>query len=104
MQNILKLRETAADMIEHAVQDHADPRCVKVFADLLEILVGAQSAVDLLVVPRVIAVRIRLKDRTKVDRSDPEFLKVRDPFLHFQNPVCLHTVVLIRCSAHTQFS
>ena len=76
MQNILKLRETAADMIEHAVQDHADPRCVKVFADLLEILVGAQSAVDLLVVPRVIAVRIRLKGRAyptqRQDKSRPQ--------------------------------
>ena len=102
LQDILELRESAADMVEHSVQDHADPRCVEVFTDFLEILVGAQPAVDLFIVPRVITVRIRLKYGTKIDCGDPQFCKMRDPFLYFQDPVRLHAVVFIGRSAHAQ--
>ena len=102
LQNIDELCKAAAYMIEDAVQDHADPFLVQSIADFLEVLIGAEPAVDLLVVPRVVAMSVRFKDRTEIDRRDPQLFQMGDPALHLQDPVCQHAVIFIRRAAHSQ--
>ncbi len=50
-------------MIEHTVQHHFDSIVMKVLTYFLEILIGSQPAVNGMIVPRIITVRIRLKYR-----------------------------------------
>ena len=47
LENVLERPESASHMIEYAVQHDLYARLVQSFADLLEILVGAEAAVDL---------------------------------------------------------
>ena len=100
--DIGKLCKAAPDVIEHTVKDHADPRRMQRIAHLFEVLIGTQPAVDLFIVPRVVSVRIRLKYRAEIDSRDAKFGEVRDPFLHFQDPVRLHAVIFIRRAAHSE--
>ena len=89
-------------MVEDAVQDHPDAAFVQRIADFLKVLVGAEPAVDLLIISGIIAVCIRFKERAKIYRGDPQLFKVGDPLFYFQNPVCEDAVILIRRSAHAQ--
>ena len=52
---------------------------MQLVADSGEVLIGAQSGVDLPVIPGVVAVGIGLKDRGKIDGVCAELFYVRDP-------------------------
>ena len=89
-------------MVEHTVQEDPDPVLVERPAHIPEVFIGAQPAVDLLVIPCVVTVCIRFKDRAEVDSGNSQLFQMGDPVLYFQDPVRLHTVVLIRRAAHAQ--
>ena len=86
--------EAPAHVVEHAVQHHPDASFVKGLADLLKVLVGAQAAVDLPVVPGVVAMGVGLKHRGKVHRPNAQLFQVGDPLLHLLDAMGLHPVVV----------
>ena len=74
-------------MIEHTVQNDPDPVLMKSLADLPEVLVGPQSLIQALVVPRIISVRVRGKKRAEINRVNAQLLHVRDPVQNLFDPV-----------------
>jgi hypothetical protein len=100
LQDILKLREAASDVIEDTVQDNSDPVPVQFFTQVAEILIGPQPDIDPLVIPRIIAVGIGLKQRAEIDGADPQLCQVRDPVLDPADPVLSRfPLFLLLCAA-----
>ena len=102
LQDILKLRESAAGMIEDAVQINPDAGCVQCVTDCSEIFVRSKSRVDLLIISCIIPMCVRLKYRPEIDRVNMKLLQMVNPVHHFQDSVRQDTVVLKRCPAHAE--
>jgi hypothetical protein len=105
--HILKLVKSPPDVVEDTVQDNADPVFMQLSADLFKILVGAQADIDLFIIPGVITVRVRLKQRTEVHCIDPQLLHMRNPFGNLPDSVQFHLFFRIalvgkRSSAESQ--
>ena len=73
---VLKCPESAAYMVEYAVQDDFYSMCVQVFAYTGKIIICAKSAVDFLKIPGIIPVAVGFKDRIQQDRVHAQFLKI----------------------------
>ena len=84
--------EVAADVVEYAVQDYSNAVLVERVAYLLEILVGAEAAVDPGVVRSVIAVGGTFEYRSEVNGAAAQFLYVRDIVDHTE-----YLVSWLRC-------
>ena len=62
-------------------------------ADLFEVLVAAQPAVDLAEIPGVIAVVVGLEHRGEIDGPDVQLLQMRNPLLDLLDTGNLYAVV-----------
>ncbi len=67
LQNILKLRETPAGMIEDSVQIDPDTGCVQCVADCFEVFVRSQSRVNLLIISCIVSMCVRFEYRSEID-------------------------------------
>ena len=94
--HVAKRPETAADMVEHAVQHDLDAVFVQGFADSGKILVGTEAAVDLAEVAGIIAVAVGFKDGGEVHSVAAKLRDVRRPVCYFADAVFEHTVVNTR--------
>ena len=99
--HILKEGETAADMIEYAVENNADSRLMEFVTDGFEILIRSEPAVQLCEVTGVIAVTVAFEDRIEQHAGDAEFLHVRYPVQHMQDTVFGLPVVFLRGAAES---
>ncbi len=71
--------EVPADVVEHAVEQHPEAAVVGLADEGVEVLVGAEPAVDPTVVGGVVAVRRRLEDRTERDAGGAQRHRVVEP-------------------------
>ena len=77
--NVLKADEITSHMVENTVQNNSDAVCVKVSANLFEIVVCTQTAVNCLVINGIIAVLCGLEKRSQVNGVYVHFFEMRDP-------------------------
>ena len=101
-QQILKRPKAASDMIEHSIQHHPDTGIMQRAADRCKGGVVPQPAVDLGVIPGIVAVGVALKHRREVDRIHTQLLQMRDPPGQAADPVHPYPVVLPRRPAKAQ--
>ena len=100
---IPKREEIPAHMIEHPVQDHADPLPVTLRHKVLKILIGAQPAVQLPIIGRLIAVPHRLEQGPDIERAAPQLPHVSDPgHDRFQPVYGLPVIILLRRACESQ--
>ena len=71
--------EAAADVVKHAVEHDLNAVFMQRFAYGGEVLVGAETAVDLAEIARVVAVAVGFKNRGEVDRVAAELCNVLRP-------------------------
>ena len=86
-------------MVEHAVKDHADPVLMQGAADLFKALVIAQTAVDLSVIDRIIAVTGALKYRVEQNAVDAHLFEMGDKVIDLIQSVVQLKIILLRRSA-----
>ena len=89
-------------MVEYAVQHHLQPGGVEGSADLREILIRAQAAVDVEIVPGVVPVAVAVKDGVKEDGVRAGGLDMVHPVQHPEDAVLLHAVIIFRRAAQAQ--
>ena len=94
--------KTPAHMVEHPVQHHPDAVVVEGAAHLGKVLVGAQAAVHLAVVPGVVAVAVAFKDGREVEGVHPQLLHVFRPVADFGDAVYGDSVVFQGSAAKAQ--
>ena len=71
---MVELVKTAADMVEHAVENHLHPPRMRLIQQLPQRRISTQERIHLVVVVRVIAVvGSRLEDGIEIERGDPQF-------------------------------
>ncbi len=102
LDNVAELRKAPADVVENAVEDDLYSLLMQCVADLFEVLVRAESAVDLRIIAGVVAVCVRLKNGRKVHGVAAELLYMIHPFEHFQDTVLLHAIVFKRRAAKSE--
>lgn len=101
-QQVLERPEAPAHVVEHPVEHHPDPRLVKGAAKGGEFAVRSQPAVDPGIVPGIVAVRVGVEHRRKIDRIRMDAPYMGDPVCHFLQTVARHTLVLVRAAAEAQ--
>ena len=89
-------------MVEHSVQHHPQPGFVEGIADLLEVLVRAQAAVHMEVIPRVVAVLVAVEKGIEEHGIGAGLLDMLHPVQHPEDAVLLHAVVVLRRAAQAQ--
>ncbi len=97
--NVAELREAPADVVENAVEHDLYSLLMQCVADFFEVIIRAESAVDLRVIAGVVAVCVRLKNGRKVHGVAAELLYMIHPIEHFQDTVLLHAIVFKRRAA-----
>ncbi len=100
--DVLECEKSPPCMVEHPVQYDPDASLVECAADLLKVLVCAQADVYLPVIPCVVPMGIRLKQRGKVNGIYPQFFQMGNPFFYLSDPVCRHPVVFKGRAAESQ--
>ena len=104
--HVLERPKAAAHVVEHAVQQHADARRVQGCADLLEVVVGAQAAIDLVVVAGVVTVGVALEQGVEQHTGRAQRLDVVYPIQHPQQAMLVGlgwvAVILQRRPAQAQ--
>ncbi len=93
LQDILKSPEAPSHMIKYSVQYNPDPSCMHLLTHPGKILVGSQPAVNLFIIPCIITMGIRLKNRGKINRIGPQLLNMGDPVHDLQDPGVLLPVI-----------
>ena len=88
--NILKCPEASSDMIEYTVKNYFDSCAVKLGANLLKILICTQSAINFLIISGVVAVRVRFKNRRKINSIRTKLIDMRYPVNDFENSAFLN--------------
>ena len=83
----LHQRMFTADVIEHPVEEHADPAVRGGVDQLIEIAVVPQSRVDTVEIQGVVAVGGRIKDRSQLNRVESETDRVIQPVDQSGQPV-----------------
>ena len=68
MKHIPERPETASHMVKDAVQDHMNPVLFECLADFRKIRIAAEAAINLRIVPRIVAVAVGFKHRRKIKR------------------------------------
>ena len=94
--------EASAHMVEHPVQHHFDAMAVEGLADLGEVRVGAQSAVNFAIIPGVVAVAVALKDGGEVQRVHPQLLHMARPAGNPADAAGLYAVIIPGGSTEAQ--
>ena len=92
--DIFKGPEAPSHMIKDAVQHDLYIVIMEHLTDFLKIIVRSEPAVDLLKIPRIITVVVRLKDRIQNDRADPQLLKIFRPVCKLQDAVLSDAVIV----------
>ena len=103
--HIAERPESAAHMVEHAVQHNADAGFMQGFADSLEILFGPKARINAIIIAGVIAVGIAVKQRIKQHTGCAQFFYMFHPVQHAQNtvfPGLVAAIVLQRSIAQAQ--
>ena len=100
--HVLKGPETPADVVENAVEHHADARPVQRAAYRGKVGVGAEPAVDGAEIPRVVAVRVGGKHRAEVHGVRAGTAYLPDPACHFADAVHRDAVVARGRAAETE--
>ncbi len=93
--NVAELGEVASDVIKHTVKNYLDTVLVQRVADLLEVLIRAETAVDSLVIDGVVTMRYALKYGTKIDSVTAELLDMRDIVNELQELVRRFTRLIV---------
>ena len=89
-------------MIENAVENHSYPVFMKLSAYRCEILISTEPAVQLTVIPCIVAVCIRLEHRRKIDCVAAQTLYMRYPVSYLIYSAFGNSVVFKRRSAESQ--
>ena len=76
LQYILERPESASHMVENTVQYDLHTVLVETLADVGKVFVGTETAVDLLEIPRIIAVVVRFEDRVEQDGIDAKIPQI----------------------------
>ena len=100
--NVTELREAASDMIENAVQYDLNAFFVQSIADLLEILVSAETGIYLAVIAGVVAVSVAFEHGREVHGVAAELFDMVNPVKNLQYAVFENAVILERRSAEAQ--
>ena len=61
--NVLKLIEPPSHVIEYTIQHNPDPIFMQLVAHFLKVLIASKPDINFLIIPCIIAMRIRLKNR-----------------------------------------
>ena len=77
--HVAECPEATAHMVKNTVEDDADAVLFERLADRLEVLVSAEAAVCLAVIPRVVAVAVALKHGTEIKGVRAELFYVLRP-------------------------
>ena len=80
--NVLERPKLASYMVEHAVKNYLYTVFVQRIADLLEVLVGTESAVNLGIIRGIISMIGRFKDRSEIYSITAELFDMRDIVYH----------------------
>ena len=99
--DILERPETASNVVEHTVEDNADAVAVQAGANVGEIGIGAQSAVDAAEITGVVAVRVGLEEGREVDRVRTQCADMFDPVTDLADAALVYAVIDARCAAET---
>ncbi len=94
--------EPPAHMVEHPVQHHPQPGFMEGVTDLPEVLISAQAAVQMEVVPRIVAVSVTVEKGIEEDRVRAGLLDMLHPVQYTENTMLLHAVVVLRRAAEAQ--
>jgi hypothetical protein len=86
LQHLPEAREVAPDVVEDAVEQHPDTARVPGRDEVDEVLLGAESPVDLEVVDGVVAVSLRLEDRAEGQAVAAQREEVVEPVLQPAQP------------------
>ena len=101
--NIPESEEVSANVVENAVQHHADTVLVQGITDLLEARVISQTTVDLFVVDGIVSVAGAFKNRVEHNAVHAHFLEVGDKVIDFIQTVIQLKIVLFRSAAESQW-
>ena len=99
--DILERPEAAADVVEYTVEDNADAVAVQAGANVGEIGIGAQSAVDAAEITGVVAVRVGLEEGREVDRVCTQCADMFGPIADLADAALVYAVIDARCAAET---
>ncbi len=89
-------------MVEHPVQHHPQPGFMEGVTDLPEVLISTQAAVQMEVVPRIVAVSVTVEKGIEEDRVRAGLLDMLHPVQYTENTMLLHAVVVLRRAAEAQ--
>lgn len=95
--DIPKSPETTADVVKYSVQYDFDAVCMQILTDFPEIIVCAETAVNLFEISGIVTMVVGFEDRVQDDGTDAEMFQVTAPIQKFANPGNTLTVVLNRC-------
>ena len=68
-------------MIEYTIQYNFDAFFVKIVTDCGKVFIRTESGIDLCIIPGIVTVCVRLKDRGKIDGVGAKFFDVRNPVI-----------------------
>ena len=95
---ILKAKEASAYVVKYAVKYHPDSFFMKLFTDLLKVLIGSKPHIYLSIIPCIIAMCIGFKYRRKIYCSYSYFFKMRDEVNNLQYSILQIPVIFKRCT------
>ena len=96
---ILKAKEASAYVVKYSVKYHPNPFFMKLFTDLLKVLIGSKPHIYLSIIPCIIAMCIGFKYRRKIYCSYSYFFKMRDEVNNLQYSMLQIPVIFKRCPA-----
>ena len=85
--NIPECEKFAAGVIKDAVYHHPDAIFMAKLYEMLKILIVAQAAVHLLIIPGIVTVAGGFKQRSDIGRRESAFLHVPHPVVQLPQPV-----------------
>ena len=89
-------------MVEHTVQHHPDARRVQRRAHARKIRVRTKAAVQLRIVPGIVAVSVGFKHRAEIHRVRPQLFDMGHPVQQLQNTRLRSAIVFPRRAAQAQ--
>ena len=94
--------KAAPHMVEHTVQHHPDARRVQRRAHARKIRVRTKAAVQLRIVPGIVAVSVGFKHRAEIHRVRPQLFDMGHPVQQLQNTRLRSAIVFPRRAAQAQ--
>ena len=90
-------------MIKHSIQHNSDAIFMKHTANPCKIFVCSKPHIHLSIVPGIIPMGIRFKNRSEINRIHSQILHMGNPFLHLLYPVLRFPVIFKGCPAKAQW-